>query len=109
MESQRRVAVVTGASAGVGRATVRLLAERGWDVGLLARGRAGLEGAARDVEERGGRALAVPTDVADAEAVEAAAERVERGAGPDRRLGQQRHDLRLLAREGDGAARSTSG
>jgi len=77
-----RVAVVTGASAGVGRATVRRFAREGWSVGLLARGRDGLEGARREVEEAGGRAVVVPVDVADAEAVEAAAEEVEATLGP---------------------------
>jgi short-subunit dehydrogenase len=74
-----KVAVVTGASGGVGRATVRRLAERyrGIGIGLIARGQNGLEGAAREVEERGGRPLVIPADVSDAEAVEAAAERAE--------------------------------
>src|SRR4051794_2017923 len=72
-----RVAVVTGASAGVGRATSVAFARRGFAVALLARGAAGLKGAAADVEAAGGRALVVPVDVADAEAVEAAASRVE--------------------------------
>nr|MBA4158968.1 SDR family oxidoreductase [Gemmatimonadota bacterium] len=76
------VVVVTGASAGVGRAVVRELAKRGAHIGLLARGRAGLEGAERDVEELGGRALIVPTDVSDADAVEAAAAAVEEEFGP---------------------------
>ena len=76
------VVVVTGASAGVGRATVRAFARRGAHVGLLARGHEGLEAARREVEETGGRALALPTDVADANAVEAAAETVERELGP---------------------------
>src|SRR5437763_400063 len=75
------VVVVTGASAGVGRATAQAFARRGARVGLLARGRAGLEGARREVEELGGKALAVPTDVSDAEAVERAAEAVERELG----------------------------
>jgi NAD(P)-dependent dehydrogenase (short-subunit alcohol dehydrogenase family) len=66
----------------VGRATVRRLAEVGYDVGILARGRAGLGAAARDVVARGRRALAIATDVADAEAVERAADRVEAELGP---------------------------
>jgi NAD(P)-dependent dehydrogenase (short-subunit alcohol dehydrogenase family) len=77
-----KVVVITGASAGVGRATARAFAREGAHVGLLARGRDGLEGARRDVEELGGRALVLPTDVADAEAVERAAEAVEREFGP---------------------------
>ena len=77
-----QVIVVTGASAGVGRATARMFGERGASVGLIARGRDGLDGAARDVEAAGGRALVLPLDVADAEAVERAAETVERELGP---------------------------
>lgn len=76
------VVVVTGASAGVGRATVRAFAERGAHIGLLARGPDGLEGARRDVEALGGRALVLPVDVADADAVEAAAEATEAEFGP---------------------------
>ena len=57
--------VITGASAGVGRATVRALAGPGKCIGLLARGKAGLEAAAREVEAAGGKALVLPTDVAD--------------------------------------------
>lgn len=76
-----RVALVTGGSAGVGRATVRELASRGFDVAVLARGRAGLEGAVRDVQKRGRRALAVPADVADLDAVRRAAERTEEELG----------------------------
>jgi NAD(P)-dependent dehydrogenase (short-subunit alcohol dehydrogenase family) len=76
------VVVVTGASAGVGRATVRAFARQGADVGLLARGTDGLDAAVRDVEAAGGRGLAIPTDVADAGAVEAAADRIERELGP---------------------------
>jgi NAD(P)-dependent dehydrogenase (short-subunit alcohol dehydrogenase family) len=76
--------VVTGASAGVGRATVRAFARRspGARIGLLARNPDGLEGARRDVEALGGKALAIPTDVSDPEAVEAAAEKVEEEFGP---------------------------
>jgi NAD(P)-dependent dehydrogenase (short-subunit alcohol dehydrogenase family) len=76
------VAVVTGGTAGLGRAIVRELAARGWDVGILARGEDGLEGAAADVRATGNRALAVPTDVADRAAVEAAADRIEAELGP---------------------------
>lgn len=76
-----RVVVVTGASAGVGRATVRALGARGARVALLARGRAGLEAAAREVRDAGGEALVVAVDVADADQVEAAAARIEREMG----------------------------
>ncbi len=79
---KREIVVITGASAGVGRATVREFARHGAHVGLIARGREGLEGAAREVESFGGRALVLPVDVADAEAVQAAADRVERELGP---------------------------
>ncbi len=77
-----KVVVVTGASAGVGRAVVREFAKLGAVVGLLARGRERLEAARRDVEEAGGKAIVLPADVADAGQVEAAAEQVEREAGP---------------------------
>ena len=76
------VVVVTGASAGVGRATARAFGERGAKVGLIARGEAGLEGAARDVEEAGGEALALQADVAEADEVDWAAGRVEEEFGP---------------------------
>ena len=55
--------MVTGASAGVGRATAQAFAKRGELVGLLARGREGLEGASTEVESLGGKALAITTDV----------------------------------------------
>jgi NAD(P)-dependent dehydrogenase (short-subunit alcohol dehydrogenase family) len=80
--SKPEVVVVTGASAGLGRAVVRAFAREGAHVGLIARGRDGLEAARREVEELGGRALVLPLDVADADAVERAAERVERELGP---------------------------
>src|SRR5688572_14771882 len=80
--SRREVVVVTGASAGVGRAIVRAFAQQGAHIGLLARGRDGLEGARRDVEALGGLAVMIPVDVADAEAIEHAAEAVEREFGP---------------------------
>jgi short-subunit dehydrogenase len=76
------VVIVTGASAGVGRAIVQAFARRGAHIGLLARGQAGLEGARRDVEDLGGKALVLPTDVADPEQVESAATRVEETFGP---------------------------
>jgi NAD(P)-dependent dehydrogenase (short-subunit alcohol dehydrogenase family) len=74
--------VITGASAGIGRATARLFGERGARVGLIARGEAGLEGAARDVEEAGGKALTISADVADFEQVTQAARQVEQELGP---------------------------
>jgi NAD(P)-dependent dehydrogenase (short-subunit alcohol dehydrogenase family) len=79
---EREVVVITGASAGVGRATALAFADRGACVGLLARGRAGLEATQRDVEARGGRAIFVQTDVAHADQVEAAASAVEDAFGP---------------------------
>ena len=80
--ASRGVAVVTGGSAGVGRAAVRELAARGWDVAVLARGEAGVKAAVADVEARGRRGLAVLCDVADGGQVEDAADRVERELGP---------------------------
>ena len=77
-----RVVVITGAGSGIGRATARRFGADGDKVALLARGEEELEGAAREIESAGGTALIVPTDVADPEAVEAAAERVERELGP---------------------------
>lgn len=74
--------VITGASAGVGRATARLFAHRGASVGLLGRGEPGLEAAAAEIRDRGRLALVVPTDVADADAVERAAEQIEQELGP---------------------------
>jgi NAD(P)-dependent dehydrogenase (short-subunit alcohol dehydrogenase family) len=79
---RKRTVVITGASAGVGRATARRFAQRGDRVALLARGTDGLEGAAQEIRDAGSEVLALPTDVADAEAVEQAAERVEVELGP---------------------------
>jgi short-subunit dehydrogenase len=77
-----QVVVVTGASAGVGRATVKAFAQRGAHVGLIARGMDGLEGAKRDVEAAGGEAVIAAADVADADQVEAAAATIEQAFGP---------------------------
>ena len=77
-----RTVVITGASAGVGRATAIAFARQGARVGLIARGREGLDAAARDVEQAGGTPLAIACDVADAGAVEQAADRIERELGP---------------------------
>src|SRR3954451_18323498 len=77
-----RVVVVTGASAGVGRAIAQAFAKRGDSVALLARGEDGLESAREEGESLGGRGLPIPTDVSDADQVEAAAERAESALGP---------------------------
>jgi short-subunit dehydrogenase len=82
MSLEGKVVAVTGASAGVGRATVRELARRGADVGLIARGEERLHAAAQEVREHGRRACVAPADVADAEQVERAAERIEAELGP---------------------------
>jgi len=80
--AKHEVVVITGASAGVGRATVREFAEHGAWIALIARGREGLEAARREVEAAGGKALVLSVDVADPAQVEAAAQRVERELGP---------------------------
>ncbi len=77
-----KVVVVTGASAGLGRAIVREFARKGANVALIARGLAGLEGAKREVEAAGGKALMFPCDVADAQAIEKAAAETEAQLGP---------------------------
>lgn len=79
---QAEVVVITGASAGVGRATAQAFARRKARIGLLARGIKGLEGAKRDVEQLGGQALVLPADVSQADEVEAAAQKVEEAWGP---------------------------
>jgi NAD(P)-dependent dehydrogenase (short-subunit alcohol dehydrogenase family) len=74
--------LITGASGGIGRAAAREFARRGDRIGLVARGRTGLEAAAREVRELGGEAVAVAADVADHTAVHDAADQVERALGP---------------------------
>ena len=79
---KHEVVVVTGASAGLGRATVREFARGGASVGLIARGVDGLKAAAREVEAAGGEALAFPADISDAAQVEEAAAAIEKKLGP---------------------------
>jgi short-subunit dehydrogenase len=79
---KNKVVVITGASAGVGRATAKKFAKDGCKIGLIARGLEGLEGAKKDVEELGGEALIIPADVVDAEAIDKAASKVEEEFGP---------------------------
>ena len=76
------IVVVTGASAGIGRAVAQRFGQARWRVALIARGEDGLEGARREIEQAGGEAMVIVTDVADQGAVEAAADRVEREWGP---------------------------
>src|SRR3954464_9552969 len=82
MQNEREVVVITGASAGVGRATARAFGRRGARVALIARGRDGLEAAKREIESFGGEALVLPLDVSDPDAVEQAAATVEQQFGP---------------------------
>src|SRR4051812_33666739 len=82
MAKQPEVIVITGASAGVGRATAREFARRGACIGLLARGRIALEATKKEVEELGGRAIVLLVDVANYDDVDAAAIEVERTFGP---------------------------
>ena len=82
MSREPEVVVITGASAGVGRAAARKFARHGARIGLLARGVDGLKAAQREVQKLGSEASIIPTDVANAEQVEAAAEKVETELGP---------------------------
>ena len=82
MPKRDEVVVITGASGGIGRAAARRFGSDGARVALIARGRRGLEGAAREVEQAGGRAMVLPVDVSDYEQVEAAASSVEDAFGP---------------------------
>lgn len=77
MRTRKRTVVVTGASAGVGRATARAFAENGADIALIARESDRLSDATKEIESLGRKALAIPADVADAEAIESAAESVQ--------------------------------
>jgi NAD(P)-dependent dehydrogenase (short-subunit alcohol dehydrogenase family) len=78
----KKVVVITGASAGLGRATVREFAQHGAHIGLLARGEDGLKAAKQEVEDAGGKAVVAQTDVSDPEQIEAAADKVEEEFGP---------------------------
>jgi NAD(P)-dependent dehydrogenase (short-subunit alcohol dehydrogenase family) len=78
----RQVVVITGASGGIGRATARRFGRRGAAIGLLARGKERLQATADEVRQAGGEALALPLDVADHDAVDAAAAQVESELGP---------------------------
>ncbi|HYG22491.1 MAG TPA: SDR family oxidoreductase [Verrucomicrobiae bacterium] len=78
----KRIVVITGASAGIGRATARAFAQDGADLALLARGTDGLDAAQKEVEAMGRRCIIIPLDVADASAMETAAEQTERELGP---------------------------
>jgi NAD(P)-dependent dehydrogenase (short-subunit alcohol dehydrogenase family) len=80
--ANKEVVVITGASAGVGRAVARRFAQDGARIGLIARSREALEGARREVEQAGGDALVLPCDVAHWDGVESAASAVEEAFGP---------------------------
>jgi NAD(P)-dependent dehydrogenase (short-subunit alcohol dehydrogenase family) len=81
MQPNGEVVVITGASAGLGRAIAQRFADDGARIGLIARGRERLEAARDDVVSRGGRALVIQADVADADAMESAADEMEREFG----------------------------
>jgi NADP-dependent 3-hydroxy acid dehydrogenase YdfG len=76
------VVVITGASAGLGRAVAQAYAKRGAKIGLLARNPEALTGARKECEDLGGTAIFIPTDVSDADAVENAASQIEEQLGP---------------------------
>src|SRR5262245_18518672 len=77
MAKRQKTVVITGASAGVGRATAREFAKHGSYVALLSRGEAGLQAAQAEVEALGGRALILPVDLANPEQIDKAAVTVE--------------------------------
>src|SRR5581483_10943273 len=79
---KRETVVVTGASAGLGRAVAREFGKRRARVGLIARGTDGLEAARKEIEAYGGQAIVLPTDVAQADQVELAAAEIEKTFGP---------------------------
>ncbi|MDQ1081666.1 SDR family oxidoreductase [Pseudoroseomonas cervicalis] len=79
---RRPVLLITGASSGIGRCTAELFARKGWDVGLVARGRAGLEATEAAIRQAGGRACIAEADVSEAEALDKAADRTEQELGP---------------------------
>ena len=78
----KQIVVITGASAGIGRAAARAFAAGGADLALIARGEDGLEAAREEIEKMGRRCITIPADVANAEAIGEAAERTERELGP---------------------------
>lgn len=82
MRKKAEVVVITGASAGVGRALARAYGKRGASVGLIARGREGLEAAKREIEDAGGQALVCVADVADSDEIEKAAAAIDARFGP---------------------------
>ena len=100
-DQRTRTVVVTGASAGVGRAVAREFARHGWNVGLIARGEAGLQGAIDDVVRAGGRPMAFAADVADADARRPGGRGGRRGLRRHRRVGEQRHGDGLRAGAAD--------
>src|SRR5437870_13176053 len=81
-DKKREIVVITGASAGVGRATARLFGKSGAWIGLIARDRQRLESAKAEIENEGSRALVLVADVANPDEIEAAADRVEQAFGP---------------------------